>query len=183
MQTINHRRLVQEVYDKGVLHRLVGVKPAAGPSPQPSSAKYPETAGVAAVWEAADDSESLPSESDSTATRQKRPRKRKHSRQEATNDRDAADEDESRYAIVRDGAGPPAKRRRTGQAADAHTVFTTDEDEEYALADDTGDTSGSAEEGEVDEKAARTGGAGERSSRERRSYWLSKGVGPPADSD
>jgi non-canonical poly(A) RNA polymerase PAPD5/7 len=182
-QTINHRRVVQEVYDKRVLHKMLGVEavaisavdPPVDPDTAGSASKaYPETAGVAAVWEAADDSESAASEE---APPPPPSRKRKPARQQPAKDADEESAEESRYTIVKDGAGPPAKRRRTGQSADAHTVFTTDEEErEYAV--DDGDDS-DEEEGEVAEKGRPNG----RSSAERRSYWLSKGVGPPDDSD
>ncbi|TFK46660.1 Nucleotidyltransferase, partial [Heliocybe sulcata] len=123
-ETVNHRRLVQEVFDKGVLHRMLGISPNAplksdlhvsrSPSP-PAKRKSPprsllsrihESASVTSAWGEADMEVS------------------------AASDGSVGEEEgqESRYDI--DKRQPPRKRRRTGTARDAHTTyFTTDEED------------------------------------------------------
>jgi non-canonical poly(A) RNA polymerase PAPD5/7 len=163
-ETINHRRLVAEVHAQGTLHRMLGLTPA------PS---HPEQSGVAEVWRA--------DESDSVHSATPPRRKRKPSRQNPAKELDEEEEEESRYRISKDGAGPPTKRRRVGGPVDGHTVFTTDDDEDDPEAsDESDDPDGSFEVGEVKERG---GGKNRRDSAERRSYWLSKGIGPPEDSD
>ena len=88
--------------------------------------------------------------------------------------RDRSEEEEGRYGI---GAQeqPPNKRRRTSTAKDPHTVFTTDdEDEEEGLIVNT-----FTDEGESLEEYESDGADEARDSKaaQRRSYWLSKGVG------
>jgi hypothetical protein len=163
-ETINHRRLVAEVHAQGTLHRMLGLTPA------PS---HPEQSGVAEVWRA--------DESDSVRSVTPPRRKRKPSRQNPAKDPDEEEGEESRYRISKDGAGPPIKRRRVGGPVDGHTVFTTDDDEDDPEAsDESDDPDGSFEVGEVKERG---GGKNRRDSAERRSYWLSKGIGPPEDSN
>jgi non-canonical poly(A) RNA polymerase PAPD5/7 len=155
-ETINHRRVVQEVYDKGVLHRMLGLE-------RPGDAvSHPKQAAVAGVWEA-NESDSAKSDGEISS--------RSQSRSRTENSRDE-EEEESRYGIVKDIAGPPTKRRRTGGEVDSHTVFTTDEDGEYDIDSD------SSKESSDDRR--RKGGRSAKggSSKEKRSYWLSKGVGP-----
>lgn len=102
-------------------------------------------------------------------------------------------EDESRYDI-QDKRQPPAKRRRTGTQRDAHTVYTSDEDDDEADnnrggnerlvvhadlgTDNIGHSSGSdsdsvaAEESEYDVFSDNKTPKNKRN----RSFWLSKGV-------
>lgn len=91
--------------------------------------------------------------------------------------RDHVAEEEGRYSIsVR--REPPSKRRRMGTAQDTHTVFTTDDEEEeegliiQSTITDEGESLDEYEtsglEDAQDSKAAQ---------QDRRSYWLSKGIG------
>jgi non-canonical poly(A) RNA polymerase PAPD5/7 len=172
-ETINHRRVVQEVYDKGVLHRILGLE-------RPGDAiSHPKQAGVAGVWEA-NESDSAKSNGEISSRSRSRsrsrspspkPQSKKRQRIKTENSRDE-EEEESRYGIVKDIAGLPTKRRRTGGEVDSHTVFTTDEDGEYDIDSD------SSKESSDDRR--RKGGRSAKggSSKEKRSYWLSKGVGP-----
>ncbi|THH11994.1 hypothetical protein EW145_g279 [Phellinidium pouzarii] len=155
-ETINHRRLVMEVYDSGELARLLGVVPRNGLSMQSSSANgndtYKATALVTAdgpqraleaqsvteAWEEAD--MVLDSDMESEKGRELS-RGNDHRR---ARDADAAEsEKESRYTIpqgqprgpgrVQSQGGPARKRRRTTSAqnvAPAATVFITDDDDE-----------------------------------------------------
>jgi hypothetical protein len=106
----------------------------------------------------------------------------------------AEDEDESRYAIV-EARGPPNKRRRTGTRDDAHTVFTADEDSEAGLVHEDSDSdndslleeeaeyASGAEEGvERAKEAAMEVLGGKSRLKEKRAYWLSKGIGAEEDS-
>jgi non-canonical poly(A) RNA polymerase PAPD5/7 len=167
-ETINHRRLVMEVYSKHTLHQILGLEPARA-----LVSLHPKQSRVAAV-SAADESDLASSEASSPA----RPsRKRKPSRQ-APEKAHEEEEEESRYKIVKDGAGPPTKRRRVGGPVDGHTVFTTDEDDDDAANSDDESEDGSFENGQVSERSEED----RERSRERRSYWLSKGIGPQDDS-
>lgn len=137
-QTINRRKLVQELYEKRTLHRLLNVQPRAGVvlhdlSNEPESSRTPLASSSQTV-------EPAPKDKDNTHGK-KRKREdepsptRKHSvvkKQEVVGEdeeddmeeKDAEDEEEeeSRYGI------PPKKRRRTSISQDVHDVFTSDED-------------------------------------------------------
>ncbi|TFK36381.1 hypothetical protein BDQ12DRAFT_699647 [Crucibulum laeve] len=181
-ETINHRKLVQEVYDKRTLHRILNVQPLLivmnsttnKPSPQTSpqtndkasssSTNTHKSRGVESAWQAADDSIDYDDD----------PQEQQHTRF-AQDDGD--DEESGRYNI---GRQPPKKRRRTGRQDDYHTVtFLPDEDDEdekeeteayaygdidYTRGDDHKGSSGSRRDPEGDSR--------------RRSYWLSKATGP-----
>ncbi|KAI0093770.1 hypothetical protein BDY19DRAFT_918831 [Irpex rosettiformis] len=122
-ETINHRRVVQEVYDNRVLHRMAGIKPLASvhSSKEPSSNDEHKTEGrsrnasdiVSTAWAAEDMNLESGDEQE-----------RRISREE--------EEEESRYDI-RDKKLPPKKRRRIGTEKDMHTVYTSDEDEDEGL--------------------------------------------------
>lgn len=99
------------------------------------------------------------------------------------------EEEESRYSRSNQ---PPKKRRRVGKEADMHTVFTTDDDEDGDANDkDLRLHVGGAEDGATDEEAeyvvVSDSESGDRASKkkndEKRSYWLSKGVGVGGDTD
>jgi len=184
-ETVNHRRLVQDVYDMHVLHRMAGVgHPGPSRTSTPPSFRartngsgrsHKAEASIKAAWEEVD------MNSESGEERSGRPL--------AGNE----DEDESRYDI-RDKKQPPKKRRRVGSQKDMHTIYTSDEDEddnsgavrgderlvvhaelgesELDSSNETGSNSVTDEEAEydtatMDDKAKRA---------ERRSYWLSKGI-------
>ncbi|KAF8625741.1 hypothetical protein AX17_006768 [Amanita inopinata Kibby_2008] len=179
-ETINHRKLVQEVYDSRVLHNLVGINPKPtivqaavvtntnGGRPRPPSSSQSGIAqkAVRAAWKEAE--EGAISDYDAS-----------HKRRSLAAYEDEDEDDEGRYHIGRQRP-PPHKRRRTGKAADLHTVFTTDDDAEGSLFS-RGESE--TEEGEYLESTqkghrGRQQEGGEAESR-RRSYWLSKGIGIP----
>jgi non-canonical poly(A) RNA polymerase PAPD5/7 len=119
-QTINRRRIVREVYDKKVVHRLVGVQPKTtvmqGDGPQLNGIGYSKGDGasiVQTVWEPAERNQE--SEDDGVA------RKGRSSRRELPREVIDVDayEEESRYEIT------GRKRRRTKE--EVETIFTTDE--------------------------------------------------------
>ncbi|KAH9043330.1 hypothetical protein EDB85DRAFT_2218083 [Lactarius pseudohatsudake] len=123
-ETINRRRVVQEVYDKRVLHRLVGVPPRATVAqhvPRLNGTARPNGSGASAVqsaWEPTDRSR----ESDGGGVGQKPDSAAKGQTREII-DVDA-DVEENRYGI------PPRKRQKTGQRSETPIEFTTDSDEE-----------------------------------------------------
>lgn len=178
------------MFDKGILHRAAGVNPVArSPSKDrapPSSRRSrsrsrspkPGTAdtGVKAVWIADDDE-------DAEAGHK---RKRSPGDEGEKKDPEEEEEEESRYGIVKDGSGPPAKQRRMGGELDIHTVFTTDDDEEGVVYEDD-DSDSEDGVGRAEAVAEEALGSARRSKEGRdkkRSFWLSKGVGPEmADSD
>ncbi|KAG6885875.1 hypothetical protein C0993_008394 [Termitomyces sp. T159_Od127] len=114
-ETINHRKLVQEVYDKRVLHNLLNLQA----KPVVVNGSVPERNGVAkllsmSTGEAAYSVKSAWAEADNEDAYS---HKRRH---------DAVDEEEEgRYRI---GRQQPPKRQRTGGRKDAHITFTTDEE-------------------------------------------------------
>jgi non-canonical poly(A) RNA polymerase PAPD5/7 len=182
-ETVNHRRVVQEVWEDRVLHKLLGIEDIlATPS---KSKEYPQETGVAGVWEADETaSDSSESSSDDSDTSQ-RSKKRKRVPTQTTDHRDEEDEEESRYRIKKDAkaGGPPRKRIRVGAEVDAHPNATTEEDEEYGGSIDSDNDSEEVEDGEVAEAKVSRSGDREKSTK-RRSYWLSKAMGlSAADSD
>lgn len=89
------------------------------------------------------------------------------------------EEEESRYGIADQ---PPKKRRRSGTKKDLHTVYVSDDEDEDGGPSPlyVGENDGVSEE---EEEYDVGGGDGDFSSNKRakakkRSYWLSKGVGP-----
>ena len=101
-------------------------------------------------------------------------------------DMSAAEEDEeeeSRYRID-DRREPPRKRRRLGRESDAHTVFTTDDED--AEAEELADYSLHVADDEDSVPAAKgaKAKAGRGDASEKRDYWLSKRFsGIASDSD
>jgi len=178
-ETINHRRLIQEVYDDRTLHRMLGVEPRKTVIPAPaadsrrtinfqseSSRNSHAKSGqvVKEIFEEAD------MEMDSDIEELEKPER--HSKR-----RDRSEEEEGRYGISAHER-PPSKRRRTGTVKDTHTVFTTDdeEEEEGLIVNAITDEGESLEEYESDG----TEEARDSKAARRRSYWLSKGVGTGA---
>ncbi|THH31115.1 hypothetical protein EUX98_g3085 [Antrodiella citrinella] len=171
-ETVNHRKLTQEVYDSRVLHRILGIEDIA-PVPleikHEKSSKQPINSRTQA--RAAESVQSAWSKADVAAEEQE--------------DRHKSDDvEESRYRAADSRSGqPPKKRRRTGKDEDLHTVYTTDEEED--VADDNlhlhfaGAPDGASEK--EDEYTVLSESSLDRdvSSRKelKRSYWLSKGVG------
>lgn len=172
-ETINHRRVVQEVYDRQILHRTLGLAPqpslsVKGTSDRASRTREADSVEDAHAWGEADMETESPDESEAGA------------------------EVESRYDIE-SRKQPPKKRRRTGTRADEditlHTMYTTDEEEDgYQTGGhqprDAAD--GITEEEEEYAVSVLDGADQERGGgkAEKRSYWLSKtmaGVGGDSD--
>jgi len=155
VQMINHRRIVQEVYDKRTLHNLLGIKPRPVVVSHATNEVDSHSAGtVSRVWNAPEDDDEDHFVPDS------------RSRRHASDD----DDEGGRYAI---GKQPPNKRRKID--ADGPVVsFTTDESE---AEDETNSDADSLmeEEGEYDLDFGEFKIKGSASV-EKRSYWLSKGV-------
>ncbi|KAH9079320.1 hypothetical protein EDB83DRAFT_2540005 [Lactarius deliciosus] len=116
-EAINRRRVVQEVYDKRVLHRLVGVTPRATVVQDVPRLNVGASA-VQSAWEPTDRSR----ESDGGGVGRKPDSAAKEQTREII-DVDA-DIEESRYGI------PPRKRQKMGQRSETPIEFTTDSDEE-----------------------------------------------------
>lgn len=143
---------MQEVYDKKVIHRLVGVQPkttAMQDDPQLSRIVHPKGGGasiVQSVWEPAERYEDT---EDEGHARKGRSSTRVLSREVIDVD---ADEEESRYEIM------GRKGRRTRDVIDAENIFTTDESE-----GEEGGMSKGGQGGQVPVKINR-----------KRAFWASK---------
>ncbi|KAL6301856.1 hypothetical protein BKA93DRAFT_796171 [Sparassis latifolia] len=164
-ETINHRRLVQEVYDCGVLHRMLGLTPQATLAPKVSrpepngKSRASQKESVQTAWEEAD----MELESDEER------------------DGKVSDED-SRYDID-NRVQPPKKRQRVGKQQDMHTVYTTDEEDEDGEILDDGEDGLSREELEYDLSGLQEDEVGRKleAQERRRSYWISKGLDVASD--
>lgn len=165
---------MQEIYDTRELHRALGIDPrptvtvsSNGTPPCESNRESPAAQeSVQSAWQHAD------------------------ADHEPVNKQEAETEvEESRYGI--DKRQPPRKRRKMNAEIDVHTVYTTDEDDEDEVG---GSSSGRREDGEllvhtVHDSGSDTGKeeaeykTSPSKAAERRSYWLSKGVGLDLPSD
>ncbi|KAI9446546.1 hypothetical protein H4582DRAFT_1906504 [Lactarius indigo] len=171
-ETINRRRVVQEVYDKRVLHRLVGVPPRTTVVQdvlRPNGTAQSNGNGASAIqsaWEPMNRSR----ESDGDGVGRKPDSAAKGQAREII-DVDA-DVEESRYGI------PPRKRQKMGQRSETPIEFTTDSDEEASdeevvvlECNETRDESGDGVE-------MGTEGGTERGGRvkinRKRAFWASK---------
>ena len=157
---------MQELYDQRVLHSIVGVKPL------PTVVKHVES----------DDKTSQSPSSKRQAVEdawEEMRRDREYAHDESSSSRQhhrvANDSEEGgRYDI---GRQPPKKRQKTGRAIDNHPVIFVDDDDEeerHKYHDDD------SEDGEYDhrhESDYKSYPENPRNDR-RRSYWLSKGIGP-----
>ena len=175
IQTSHRRRLIQTVYNDRTLHRMLGVEPrqAAVPAPAPEprrtisfqseSSRHQSKTSVQVV-------EEIYKEADmEMESEMEKPERHRHHRDRSP---------EGRYDIGR-REQPPTKRRKMGTVRDTHTVFTTDDDEE----EDSLVVTAITDEGESLEEYESDGDAEKvalESRAARRSYWLSKGVGPGA---
>jgi non-canonical poly(A) RNA polymerase PAPD5/7 len=160
---------VQELYDQRVLHSIVGVEPLptvvkhveSEPRQSPSSKRQ----AVEDAWD------------------EKR-RNREHAYDESSSSRqhhrvaNDGEEGGGRYDI---GRHRPKKRRKTGRAMDNHPViFVDDEEERHRYHDDDDYYSEDHEydhRRESDFENYKSYPENPRNDR-RRSYWLSKGIGP-----
>ncbi len=178
-QTINHRKVVQEVYDSGDLHRMVGQKPL----PQVFDGR---SNGVS------DSSKNMPEMDMDLGTDSEQEKESKKRRREKDDESDGG-----RYNI---GKEPPKKRRRKGTSADFRGLFTTDEDsiaegekagpskkrrrnvdaggiftaDEDSLSEEEGEYASDSSNRPADKESIRKADIKDRN----RSYWLSKGIGP-----
>jgi len=154
-QTINHRRLVGEVYNKGVLHNILGVKPKAqvvvkeldGESYRDKHSRSPSL-GLKNKYSPRKDSGG----NDASLTQDI---------SDLTHRNNHDPEESAKYDI---GKQPPKKRRRMGREEDKHTVFIVD--------DEDGSRSDSADVAEAKEY-----GRSMADTDAKRSYWLSKARG------
>ncbi|KAF8838345.1 hypothetical protein BDN67DRAFT_933948 [Paxillus ammoniavirescens] len=152
-ETINNRCLLQEVYDKGSLHQLLGVSPKASVVTANASNKHQtkgdSLVGASSVQEAWDEADrALESDDDhrNGVTEQKDP------------------EDTSRYHIQE------TQRHSNGASRfSALATYTTDEDEEEELSEDELEHQAYDIESDDDDRKSRMS--------RRRSYWLSKAIG------
>ncbi|KAF5358558.1 hypothetical protein D9756_001196 [Leucocoprinus leucothites] len=173
-ETINHRRLVQEVYDKRVLHNILGVTPRAqviiqdqppeaeleqshkkrprSPGSSPSKTKY-------SVWK---DLEGR----DASTT---------HETRELSHRNNHDPEESGKYDI---GKQPPRKRRRKGKEEDKHTVFIADDDDDGSGVDGESTDEAEAREYEVNGEKPQAGKSRSRADiDQKRNYWLLKAEG------
>ena len=167
------------------MHRLLGVQPRASDvaaPPAPSTRHVPTangprqaSASITEAWRAA--SESNDEHGDSRASGSKNA-----TREIISVSSDS--EEESRYEVP----GPPTKRRRLGTAADAHTVFTADEDEDLQVSSDSengGLQELIQEEGQYTDADSSESDDGEAAVRRqnKRAYWAAKAAVGVTDVD
>lgn len=181
-ETINHRKLVQEVYEEGTLSRLLGRAPpkvtidlsegenAPMHAPISRPQRIVESQSVRSAWEADMD---LSSGSDKDI--------KSYRKTDFSQYRDS----DSRYDI--DQGGPSRKRQRKGRPSDMHTVFTTDDetpdvndsyDSDDSLAEVEQVYRALDDEHKKDSMYSKGANAGENtrplSGDVRRAYWASK---------
>jgi non-canonical poly(A) RNA polymerase PAPD5/7 len=131
---------VQEVYDKKVLHRLVGISPKATvvqEAPQLNGVVRSNGSIVQSAWEPTE----RPQETDDEGRARKSALSTKARPREVI-DVDAND-DESRYDITH------KRRRKMNEIIDAKTVFTTDEESEGDAVIEVSEDGGSLAEEEA----------------------------------
>ncbi|TFK22958.1 hypothetical protein FA15DRAFT_670964 [Coprinopsis marcescibilis] len=199
-ETLNHRKLVQELYNRRTLHDILRVKPAPtidhnansngasssskkksknkNSSPPPSSKELRIKGVGSKQHDGVIDLTSYDSD-----TNKEEPGSRQRNRRPYGDEGD--DEEASgRYDIVQ----PPRKRQRTGKPKDDyHTaIFVTDDDEDE---EDDGLVIGGldVEEDEQESRYNRKPVVRDAVQLEKadrtRSYWLSKGIGPGLGED
>ncbi|KAK0239497.1 hypothetical protein EDD85DRAFT_766214 [Armillaria nabsnona] len=180
-ETINHRKVVQEVYDSGDLHRMVGQKPL----PQVFDGRSNRVSGS---------SKNMHEMGMDLGTDSEQEKESKKRRREEDDESDGG-----RYNI---GKEPPKKRRRKGTSADFRGLFTTDEDsvaegekagpskkrrrnvdvggiftaDEDSLSEEEGEYASDSSNRPADKESIRQADIEERN--RKQSYWLSKGIGP-----
>ncbi|KAF7799612.1 hypothetical protein EIP86_010850 [Pleurotus ostreatoroseus] len=179
-ETINQRRLVQEVYDQRVLHRILGVEPtvptvSSGPFTDKRNGRKRSREGAESVKSAWEEADMELSTSD--------------------DDKRSANEEESRYDI--ETRLPPKKRMRKGTKIDTHIYISDDDDDagdgdvddtalvvhtlqdsdddRAVVADNDSEQEAAYDTGGSDGEAAAPDGRAERKQRTR-SFWLSKGI-------
>ncbi|TFK68303.1 hypothetical protein BDN72DRAFT_960372 [Pluteus cervinus] len=152
-ETINHRKLVQELYDQRILHSILGVAPRPRPSsvevevdgdrtPRAGPSKSTSHAGAQSVesaWREADNDAGAVEDGivleDGARSRRKhgesspKPKSKSKStrgHQQDADKRDKDEDEEGRYGISRE----PHKKKRKTESRRGHrgAVFTTDDD-------------------------------------------------------
>jgi non-canonical poly(A) RNA polymerase PAPD5/7 len=157
---------VQEVYDKGVLHRLVGVQPkttVTQGTPHLNGIVRSNGGGVIAVQTAWEPTERSQEAEDEEPALKPEPSAKAWSQEVIDVD---TEEEESRYGIPRKG------QRKINEVMDAaETIFTTD--------DGSGDSDviivESSEEEEEEEDGTKTSMGGLVRIDRKRAFWASKG--------
>jgi non-canonical poly(A) RNA polymerase PAPD5/7 len=167
-KTINHRRLVVQLYEDRTLHRLAGVEPRMPAVPSPI------TNGNGRHHEAAKTNGHISPKKDNS----KHNVKEDPHRDAETSDPELPQqeleegeelEDAGRYGIQRESGS--RKRQRTDITA--HTVFTTDDEDDSDSQMSQSDANSDADaESEHDNDV---GFPEKVTSEEKRSYWSSKG--------
>lgn len=109
---MNHRKIIQEVYELGALHDMLGV-PRPQPPPQPKTNDV-EKFDVSGIYPQEDGSDMELSDYSESG------------RYKLESDEDEEDEGGSRYRM-RSSKPPPAKRHK----AEPYEEYTTDEDYDY----------------------------------------------------
>ncbi|KAE9386395.1 hypothetical protein BT96DRAFT_1086021 [Gymnopus androsaceus JB14] len=191
---INRRRVVQEVYDRRILHDLLNVKPRVivfeerAPANYPlasngrhapaASAPDPPSAVAPAVVNGLEEgeismiisSDDLPVTESKTETERNVDDRLNHVSASAS---DSEDDDSGKYGISgreKVAKQPPKKRRRTGGGAmDVHTVFTT-----FTTDDEDDDGDGSSEE--VDELDSESESGTDSVAEEEEEYDIDGGI-------
>lgn len=167
-ETMNHRKLVQELYDKRVLHNLLGLKPS------PTVVKHYD-GGTNSIGSRRPSSPGLSQEAMSAG------RSARHKAEVGVESDEeylptrhrqvAEDQDEGRYDIGRRRQAP-RKYRKIEKAQDSHTAaFTTDDDEYERISVRHGSVDSLDEEVHYDDESP-----SRRRSERRRSFWLSKAM-------
>lgn len=181
-QTINHRRLIQEIYDDKVLHRLLGVEPrktvevieshrTVKVHSEPNGSVKVTSTSTRIVEEIFEKDMQMNSDMEEDSA----PLRVNGSRAEQS------DEEGGRYGIA-SREQPQSKRQKTGKEQDMHNVYTTDDDEDEDLrltVNTVSDGQTSIEDGEYasgDSKEVPESNSAQRD--KKRAYWLAKGVGP-----
>ncbi|KAK0196515.1 hypothetical protein F5146DRAFT_1129297 [Armillaria mellea] len=183
-ETINHRKVVQEVYDSGDLHRIVGQKPL----PQVFDGRSN------GVKDGSDSSKKMHEMDMNLGTDSEQEKENKKRRREADDESDGG-----RYNI---GNEPPKKRRRMGASANFRGPFTTDEDsvaegenegpskkprrngtqdgiftaDEDSLSGEEAEYASDSSNHPTDKESIRKADIEDRNRKQM--YWLSKGIGP-----
>ncbi|KAF9532773.1 hypothetical protein CPB83DRAFT_758580 [Crepidotus variabilis] len=180
-ETINHRKLVQELYEDRTLHDILGVQSRATPAPVTIVKDVEGSRAMRTHKKRSSPQNKPPSASGKESSRQSATKVYGDSEgsdgeiivSHINGHQYEQDDEDGRYAI---GRPPPKKRRRTGKQSDAHTViFVGDEDDEHEEGEFVGFSD--SEKGEDEAKSSSQVANGQGKTGERRSYWLSKGKG------
>ena len=166
VQTINHRRLVGEVYDKGVLHHILGIKPKAKVVTKELYGELHQNKRL----------KSLPTRSENKYSPWKDmggDTSMTHDMCDLSHSNDHDPEESGRYDIRKQ---LPKKRRRKGREEDKHTVFIVD-DEDGNGSDPRSMDVAEAKEYAINDELRLGQSKSSADTHTKRSYWLSKAQG------